>query len=256
MAEKFEFVRTEDTDERFLLRNEDVSAEVQKYFRRKLALFRYFNEGIYMTHELLFSVTPEAVAVFIAKFVKSCNPNIKTVLDVFCGGGGNTIQFGKYFEKAIGVDISEDNLTCTARNCQVYQVDQHVELYKCDWSMASVDQDFYSNDLFTKNRIDFIFASPPWGGPSYGALETFDLDHLLPLKLEELLKSFFRVTSNVGLFLPKNSNVEQISSVTKKLLGDDAVCRIIYTKQSGHVKAMTVFWGDCFMPQNYGNYEN
>ena len=54
-----------------------------------------------------------------------------------------------------------------------------------------------------------IFASPPWGGPGYEMLSKYTLDHLSP-KIEDLLRKSLEFTSNLILFLPKNTSIQNI----------------------------------------------
>lgn len=59
-----------------------------KYWKYRTSLFSRFHEGILMDKESWFSVTPEAVAYRLAV---ECATD--TILDAFCGAGGNAIQF-------------------------------------------------------------------------------------------------------------------------------------------------------------------
>ncbi|KAH0944350.1 hypothetical protein HN011_009177, partial [Eciton burchellii] len=59
-----------------------------KYYKKRYIIFSKYDEGIQLDKESWYSVTPEALAKKIAK-VCSCD----TIIDGFCGAGGNTIQF-------------------------------------------------------------------------------------------------------------------------------------------------------------------
>ncbi|XP_046497695.1 trimethylguanosine synthase isoform X2 [Equus quagga] len=66
--------------------------ELAKYWAQRYRLFSRFDDGIKLDREGWFSVTPEKIAEHIAGRV---NQSFKcdTVVDAFCGVGGNTIQF-------------------------------------------------------------------------------------------------------------------------------------------------------------------
>ena len=52
-------------------------------------------------------MTPEIIAEYTAKISKGCS-----VIDGFCGSGGNVIQFSKYGSKVYAIDI-DDNARLT-----------------------------------------------------------------------------------------------------------------------------------------------
>ncbi|SCV05819.1 LANO_0H15874g1_1 [Lachancea nothofagi CBS 11611] len=194
-----------------------------KYWKNRMSLFSQMQcKDLYMTRELWYSVTPETVAKFAARFIKSCLPEAQVILDVYCGGGGNTIQLAQYFPKVYGVDNSLEHLYCTYRNAQAYNVEDRIWLKYGDWPTLSRKR------RFEKLKIDCVFSSPPWGGPQYLKSQVYDLEAaLLPQGLRETLEGFLRVSANVVLFLPRNSDLGQIAQVTRELLGDKAYCKVL-----------------------------
>ncbi|CDR40235.1 CYFA0S04e06590g1_1 [Cyberlindnera fabianii] len=225
-----------------------IFKSISRYWAKRHLLFSRFDEGIYMNEELWYSVTPEAMAIFTAKFIKACDPSIRSVLDVFCGGGGNLIQFARFFDRAFGVEYNEINLYCAEHNCQVYGVEEKTNLKLGSWTDLVGSRYYHS----LKEEIDFIFSSPPWGGPSYKKHPVYDLEtELQPMGLRELLESFFAITTNVGLFLPKNSSWDQLSEVTRDLLGDEAKCRVMFVYDQDRCKGIMAFWGEAYQVQDY-----
>lgn len=232
--------------ERFLLQYDDLPKSSRKYWKQRYSLFSKFDEGVYMNKELWYSVTPEMVAIFIAKFIQACDPSVNTVLDVFSGGGGNTIQMARYFNKVIGVDMNEEHIYCTEKNSEIYGVMDKIELHLAMWP-SGINVELLSK---FQNEVDFVFASPPWGGPGYTANDSFDLTQLEPIPLADLLRSFFQISPNVCLFLPRNSNLDQLSQVTRDLCGETARCRVLYVHSEGYLKGIYAIWGEKFMPTN------
>lgn len=217
-----------------------------KYWRNRQLLFSKINSSqIYMTEELWFSVTPEILAIFLAKFVRACLPNAKKVMDVFCGGGGNSIQFAKLFPKVYGVDSSLEHLYCTYRNAQAYDVADRIWLKYGSWERIA------SKGRFSKLNIDCIFGSPPWGGPRYLKQDVYDLENALqPMGITEMLKSFSSVSQNILLFLPRNSDLTQLSRATRSVFGLGAKCRILYVKTNGFLKGIVCMWGEALVNVN------
>jgi len=237
---------------KYQLTYDTLPKNAKKYWKQRYSLFRKFDQGVYMTSELWFSVTPESLALFVAKFIQACYPELKTIVDVCCGGGGNTIQFARRFDRVIAIDINDDNLYCTKKNCEVYGVMNNVELKQADWTKL-LGTDYFQS---LSDQVDLVFSSPPWGGPGYKGKEFFDLNLLQPMPIKELLVSFFKISPNVVLFLPRNSNLEQLAQVTNELLGPEAKCRILYTYQDGFIKGIIAFWGKKFLPENYMDYSH
>lgn len=210
-----------------------------KYWKVRRALFSKIDEApVYMTNELWYSVTPEVVAKFLAKFIRACLPNATRVMDVFCGAGGNTIQFAKLFPRVYGVDASLEHLYCTYRNARSYDVSDRIWLKHATWERV------VEKGRFSKLGIDCVFGSPPWGGPQYLKSKQYDLEtNLEPMGITEMLRSFSQVSSNIVLFLPRNSNLNQLSRATRTVLGPNGQCRVIYVKDNGFLKGILCMWG-------------
>ncbi len=121
-------------------------------------LFSKFDEGVALTRELWYSVTPEDVAMYvlyiniqyisysftfyllsrnIAEFVKECLPKAKIVVDGFSGGGGNSIQFAKYFNRVVAIDNNPSAVECLQINASVYQVQKKIDFILDDFDKAS-----------------------------------------------------------------------------------------------------------------------
>ena len=111
----------------------------KKYWRKRYLLFSKFDEGVYLTSELWYSVTPEVTARFTARLVKKLLPDCENVLDVCCGGGGNTIQFAKIFKNVGGVDVNANNIKCSQHNSAVYGVDANTWFVQGDWNKLLED---------------------------------------------------------------------------------------------------------------------
>lgn len=193
-----------------------VSRKMRKFYARRYQLFTRFDSGVLLDQESWFSVTPEAIARHVAHKCFDClvrsrvvggesSSSSFTVLDAFCGSGGNTIQFARLFDHVIATDIDFVKLQCAQHNSNLYGTAHRTSFYM---------QDFFSlHKMFEgRTKIDMIFLSPPWGGVDY--------IHKRENDLSEFPLDTFRVflycknklnCSNLVLFLPRNSNVEQIA---------------------------------------------
>lgn len=104
--------------------------------------------GCKLDEEGRFSLTPEALALRMGKSAGG-----RTVLDVCCGAGGNTIGFARAGSKVIAVDRSLPRLQMARHNAEVYDVRQQITFVKGDGRKALRQFD-----------ADIVFVDPPWGG--------------------------------------------------------------------------------------------
>lgn len=159
-----------------------------KYFTQRYGLFSKYDEGIQLDDESWYSVTHEVIAEYIAHICRNCS----IVMDGFAGVGGNVIQFAKHC-KVLAVDIDKSKLKMLKNNANIYGVLSNIEC---------IDDDFL-NIPYRNYRVDVVFASPPWGGPSYLNSRVFDICEMVP-QLQEILRTCEKIAENTILYLPKN----------------------------------------------------
>jgi len=203
-----------------------TSVVPDKFWAQRKRLFSKYDEGIQIHSvddnddgEMWYSVTPESIANHVAdKMINmilsqgghqqsaSSSSSIGgsiTVLDVFCGCGGNSIAFarlntkkkeGKYPRvKVIAVDNNLSRLKMAANNAAIYKIDKN-DIIFIHADAVQVLNHFNKGKLIdTKssrqyeshqyagyklggldllpNKLDGIFLSPPWGGTEYAKQE-------------------------------------------------------------------------------------
>lgn len=189
---------------------------LQKYYHQRYDYFSLFDEGIQIDEEGWYSVTPEIIADHIAQESYSIALTNKTaetssstvILDAFCGVGGNTIQFAKYFDRVIAVDLDSGRLEMARHNATIYGVVDRIQ--------------FIHGDVFTvmpelaDEDIDLVFMSPPWGGPDYVTREVFcPRTDLLNRRGEELFKLARSISLNLILFLPRQTDIFAVAEMVK-----------------------------------------
>lgn len=217
----------------------------KKYWRKRYLLFSKFDEGVYLTSELWYSVTPETTARFTARLIKKLLPECKNVLDICCGGGGNTIQFAKIFENVGGIDVNPNNVKCSQHNSAVYQTDNNTWFVLGDWNHLLNSKDWIPVDL-PEGKFDFVFCSPPWGGPNYKRQQWFDLFSMTPFNLRQLCHSLRKFTDHFGLFLPRNLDLDQIREISHELFGDKYKTRVVCLWQNGAPLGILAIFGSSF----------
>lgn len=220
-----------------------LPANCKKYWRKRFQIFSKFEQGIFLSSELWFSVTPEAVAVFTAKLVALLLPDATSILDLCCGGGGNTIQFAQRFECVGAVDINPTNVKCTMHNATIYGVQDKIWNHTQDWNAVAGTEwiPAHLRRESIENSFDFVFCLPPWGGPSYSN-DTFDLYGMEPFALDRLCFLIRRYCRNFGLFLPRSLDLGQLSQVAREM-DENGVCRVVYVYEDGHLVGLLALFG-------------
>ena len=170
------------------------SAPNNKFWLQRYYYFSKFDKGIIMDKESWYSVTPEEIAKYIAKLIKG-----KTIIDGFCGCGGNVIQFSKYCSKVYAIDISKTKLDMCKNNCKVYH---------CENNITFIHSDF----LKMKNKIkaDYIFLSPPWGGTKYKSYKVYSIKKFMYPDITEIIRVSINVAKNILFFLPRNLDLDEL----------------------------------------------
>ena len=64
-------------------------------------------------------------------------------------------------------------------------------------------------------RADAVFLSPPWGGPEYLNDDVFDVKTMGGMMDGyEVYNTARKVTENIAYFVPRNTNVDQLASLS------------------------------------------
>ncbi|KAG7085586.1 hypothetical protein E1B28_003139 [Marasmius oreades] len=213
--------------------------------------------GCLLDEEGWYSVTPEFIADQIAERCR-CD----TILDAFCGVGGNAIAFAKTCQRVIALDTSPTRLALARHNAQIYGVAQHIEFILSDY-ITFAESYISRSSTSSKRKIDVVFLSPPWGGPSYisdsspndsDLLEespevhpTYPLSSIQPIHGANLFHLSRQITPNIAYYLPRNSDLNEIGALLedpKQLVGDVQEFIEVEEEWMGDkLKALTCYFG-------------
>lgn len=208
--------------------------------------------------ESWFSVTPEKVAAHAAE---RCRCDL--IVDGFCGVGGNAIQFAmtcskgnvmKGFElnlmkgcfalnvncnfhflsniilTVIAIDIDPKKIEMAKHNAGIYGVADRIEF---------IVGDFFQ--LAESLKADVVFLSPPWGGPQYLKVDTYDLEeHLQPVAASVMMEKARQIASNIAIFIPRNSNTQQLT----QFAGPGGSVEIEQSFLDRKLIALTAYYGE------------
>ncbi|KAH7085642.1 RNA cap guanine-N2 methyltransferase-domain-containing protein [Paraphoma chrysanthemicola] len=208
---------------------------LKKYWHQRYKIWEQYDKGIWMTEDAWFGVTPEPIANKIAAHIAESAPKEKTVIvDAFAGVGGNAIALARSgrWERIFAIEKDPKTMKCAKHNAEVYGVSS-----KIFWLTGDC---FDAINRFSGNKNVVIFASPPWGGTEYGVSNIFDLTKMEPYNLEKLYKSFTKYSDEVVLYLPRNSDLNQIARYAQ----DGNKLEVAHYTITGASKALCVYFGD------------
>ncbi|OTA91639.1 hypothetical protein M434DRAFT_75895 [Hypoxylon sp. CO27-5] len=226
----------------------EVPWDLQKYWQQRYTIFPNYNEGIYMTYDAWYGVTPEPVANQIARDMGSIiSPSKTTVIDAFTGVGANAISLAlataedgsPRWEKVIAIELDAATLACAQHNASLHGVVDDI-IWVLGDSFKYLDTLLDSprkleGDLRVDVATTAVFASPPWGGPGYSTDEIFDLNTMEPYNLATLHEAY--KTMDHALYLPRTSDLRQIA----KLAPDGTKIEVVQYCVEGASKAMVAY---------------
>jgi trimethylguanosine synthase len=148
------------------------------------------------------------------------------------------------FSTVIALDTSPTRLALARHNAQIYGVADRIEFILSDYlsfaksylSLPSSSKP-QSENSHPARKIDVVFLSPPWGGPSYlagsddditelthsaekmapsppsssGGHPTYSLSSILPIHGAQLFSLSRRITRNIAFYLPRNTRLDEVS---------------------------------------------
>lgn len=202
-----------------------------KYWPQRYSLWSRFDEGIWMDTVGWYSVTPEPIAIHIAKRLPA--GHTLTVWDPFGGLGGNAIQFALHGHHVICSDINAERLAMAKHNARIYGVEEWIDF---------VHGDFFH--LASKLQADVVFLSPPWGGPTYLKAPSFDVRTMMDLDGQLILDTALSCAPNIIYFLPKNSSLESVAALFSSK--PDTVFEIEENSLCNRLKSVSVYYGPVF----------
>ncbi len=146
----------------------------------------------------------------------------------------------------IALDTSATRLALARHNAQIYGVADRIEFILTDYlsfakSYSSLPHSSTTRNSPTTRKIDVVFLSPPWGGPSYlsGSVDdlsnqnitsltpktppdehpSYSLSSIQPIHGAQLFNITRKITKNVAYYLPRNTRLDEIGA----LLTDEGV---------------------------------
>ncbi|PSN62562.1 trimethylguanosine synthase [Corynespora cassiicola Philippines] len=210
---------------------------LRKYFFQRFKIWSKYDEGVWMTDDAWFGVTPEPIANKIATHVAESAPKEKTVIvDAFAGVGGNAIAFAMSgrWDQVFAIEKDPKTMKCAKHNAKLYGVDK-----KIVWCTGDCF-DVISRRFSKGQENVVIFASPPWGGTEYSADDVFDLSKMEPYNFHKLYTEFSRCSKDMVLYLPRTSDLNQVA----RYAPEGKKVEVAHYAMLGASKALCVYLGN------------
>ncbi|KKK12346.1 hypothetical protein P175DRAFT_0501308 [Aspergillus ochraceoroseus IBT 24754] len=215
----------------------EVPWDIQNYWAQRYDIFSRYDEGIWLTDDAWFGVTPELISMKIAlQIADAASSDRKVLVDAFAGAGGNTIAFARSgrWKRVYAIEKNPAVLKCAQHNAKIYGVED-----KITWFLGDCF-DVIKTHLKDLGPYSVLFASPPWGGPGYRSASVFDLQTMEPYSLEHLYTEYSAFTKDVVLYLPRTSDLNQLAQIVQ---GNTKVPVMHYCIR-GASKALCIFYGN------------
>ena len=165
----------------------------------------------------------------------------------------------------IAIDTSPTRLALARHNAVIYGVEDRIEFVLADYlSFARTyhtlptQQASNTKPNSPHRKIDVVFLSPPWGGPEYLSGLTkdkqpdpspadqhpeFSLSNVQPIHGAELFKLSRRITKNIAYFLPRNTKLDEISTLLSPEESKNEMVEVEEEWMGSKLKALTCYFG-------------
>ena len=225
-------------------KNPDSFPEEEKfnqYYVQRYYFFSLFDEGIQMDKESWYSVTPEEISEYISSIIPDSSES--TILDAFCGCGGNVIYLSKKFNKVIANDLFIEKINMTKNNTKIYDCPNNIEYHAEDFLKLNLNGE----------KINYVFLSPPWGGPEYKNDGVYSLKKWITPDIDKIIQKSFKMSKNIILYLPRNTDLKELANIIYKYdkeeidsFSNTILFDVKYLKSASKIKAILVLYGPKF----------
>ena len=160
-----------------------------------------------------------------------------SVIDGFCGSGGNVIQFSKYCSKVYAIDIDPKKIEICKNNCKIYNCQNNIYFIECDFLKIEQYQPI-------KVMADYIFLSPPWGGISYKNSDIYSIKASMNPDISEIIKVSLRIVKYIMFYVPRTLTLEELFGIISEIKEANRLFFDIHIlKSANKIKALLIIFG-------------
>ncbi|KAG5543475.1 hypothetical protein RHGRI_016262 [Rhododendron griersonianum] len=133
----------------------------------------------------------------------------------------------------VAIDIDPNKIDYAQHNATIYGVEDRIDFIRGDSFL-----------LAPKLKADTVFLSPPWGGPDYVKVTTYDINTMLkPHDGHKLFDVARGIASKVVMFLPRNVDLNQLAELSLSA-NPPWLLEVEKNYLNGRLKAVTAYFTD------------
>ena len=160
-----------------------------------------------------------------------------SVIDGFCGSGGNVIQFSKYCSEVFAIDIDPKKLEICKNNCKIYN---------CKDNIHFIEYDFLKIQNYDKIKVkaDYIFLSPPWGGVAYKKSDIYSIKESMNPDISEIIRVSLKIVKYIMFYVPRTLMLDELFGIISEINGNERLFFDIHIlKSANKIKALLIIFG-------------
>ena len=160
-----------------------------------------------------------------------------SVIDGFCGSGGNVIQFSKYCSEVFAIDIDPKKLDICRNNCKIYN---------CKDNIHFIEYDFLKIQNYDKIKVkaDYIFLSPPWGGVAYKKSDIYSIKDSMTPDISEIIKVSLKIVKYIMFYVPRTLKLDELFGIISEINRNERLFFDIHIlKSANKIKALLIIFG-------------
>jgi RNA cap guanine-N2 methyltransferase len=208
---------------------------LKNYFYKKDALFPQTpSNGLLVDTESWYSITPRDLADAITRLVRRNIRGRVSIVDGFCGVGGNTLSFLAHGFHVTSVDLDYTKIKYLRHNIkEVLGEGVHREM-SGKGQIELVHEDLFRFLDRKASTCDILFIAPPWGGPAYKTLGKYGRDLC---RIGEIERKGKEMSRSRVFFLPRTMDTEGIEE-------DMGKCKVIRATSKGRLAGILLVTGE------------
>ena len=160
-----------------------------------------------------------------------------SVIDGFCGSGGNVIQFSKYCSEVFAIDIDPKKLEICKNNCKIYN---------CKDNIHFIEYDFLKIQNYDKLvvKADYIFLSPPWGGVDYKKSDVYSIRESMTPSILDIIKVSLKIVKYIMFYIPRTLMLDELFGIISEINKSERLFFDIHIlKSANKIKVLLIIFG-------------
>ena len=108
-----------------------------------------------------------------------------------------------------------------------------------------------NSPIFSNNKADYIFLSPPWGGVKYKSSDVYSIKNLMTPSIFDIVRVSLNVSKKIMFYLPRTLLLEELFDILSDIMnkdshgsGDRIFFDVHILKSANKIKAQLIIFGN------------